>query len=209
MPPLKNQRQETFCLEYFKSGNAAASAVKAGYSVKAVRQVSSRLLTFANIRARLKELRDKAEKDSIMSVIERKQRLSEIARAKIPDFVGEDGITVDKSSPNAGAVAEVTTKTKLYRKTGEAMNITNFKLHSPVQAINELNKMEGVYAAEKLDISVNLIPAINNIIIQISQIFIRVIDDLPDAEQRKQAFGTQIKALLDTQFPDLPKEKNE
>lgn len=207
MPPLKNQRQERFCLEYFKSGNAAASAVKAGYSVKAVRQVSSRLLTFANIQKRLGELRKKAEAASIMTVVERKQRLSEIGRAKIPDFVGEDGITVSKDSPNAGAVAEVTTRTKLFRKTGEAINITNLKLHSPIQAINELNKMEGVYT-DQVNINVNLIPALNSIIIQVVQLFNQVYQ-IPDKEQMRKAFLLGFDKQIESLFPELPKEKTE
>lgn len=207
MPPLKHQKQERFCLEYFKSGNAAASAVLAGYSVRSIRAIASTLLTKINIQKRLEELRKKAEADSIMTVVERKQRLSEIARAKVPDFVDEDGIKVDKVSRNVGAVAEVTTRTKLYRKTGEAVNITNFKLHSPIQAINELNKMEGIYS-EKIDINIHLVPAINNLVIQFIQIA-REVNNIPDPDERLRGLALGIKAQLEKQFPDIPKEDHD
>jgi len=204
MAPLKHPKQEHFCLEYFKSGNAAAAATLAGYSVRSIRSIASELLKKPNIQKRLNELRQKAERDSIMSATERKQRLSEIGRAKIPDFVGEDGIKVDKNSPNAGAVAEVTTRTRLFRKTGEAVNITSFKLHSPIQAISELNKMEGIYS-EKIDINISLIPVLNNVIVQFTQLFLQV-NQVDDPEQRKELFGMQFKQLLEKTFPDLPKE---
>jgi len=202
--PLKHPKQEHFCLEYIKSGNAAAAATLAGYSVRSIRSIASELLKKPNIQKRLNELRQKAERDSIMSATERKQRLSEIGRAKIPDFVGEDGIKVDKNSPNAGAVAEVTTRTRLFRKTGEAVNITSFKLHSPIQAISELNKMEGIYN-EKIDINISLIPVLNNVIVQFTQLFLQV-NQVNDPEQRKELFGMQFKQLLEKTFPDLPKE---
>jgi phage terminase small subunit len=144
-------RQETFCINYFKTGNAAQSAVLAGYSVKAVRSIASRLLTFANIKARLAELHKRAEDASVMSVLERKQRLTEIARARLSDFVqcqdGRSRITVDLDSVNSAALEEVTSEEVIFGK-GEgapAAVVTKLKLRNPVSAIAELNKMEHIY----------------------------------------------------------------
>lgn len=151
MPPLVNIKREKFCLEYFRTGNSAASAVVAGYSVKAVRQVSSRLLTYANVKMRIAELQAKAESEKVMSVRERKERLSEIGRARVSDFIrckgGKHQITVEMDSANSAALQEVTSEEiKMGRgKESPVARITKLKLRDPVSAIAELNKMEKVY----------------------------------------------------------------
>jgi phage terminase small subunit len=48
-----NDRQRLFVAEYLKDFNATRSAIAAGYSPKAARAVSSRLLTNANIKAEI------------------------------------------------------------------------------------------------------------------------------------------------------------
>ena len=82
IPPLKNQRHEFFVQLIFENQGtptpAYECAIRAGYSLKAARQIASRLLTYANIQARLKELNAAAASARIMSVQERKDRLSEI-----------------------------------------------------------------------------------------------------------------------------------
>ncbi|EQB34795.1 hypothetical protein M948_20660 [Virgibacillus sp. CM-4] len=56
-------KQELFCQEYIVDLNATQAAIRAGYSEKTARQTAARLLTKANISARVKELKDKrAEK---------------------------------------------------------------------------------------------------------------------------------------------------
>lgn len=82
MTPLVNNQWEKFCLAYFEGRNAKNAAIKAGYSVKAARQIASRLLTKADIVVRLQELQGKAASAKIMSVIERKERLTEIAKGE-------------------------------------------------------------------------------------------------------------------------------
>jgi len=139
------QKQEDFCLKYVETGKAGQAAIDAGYSPKTAEAIASHNLIKPIVKARIEELRKMAVDASIASIIERKQKLTEITRANIPDFVEDSGIKVEKKSPNVGAVSEVTTKTKVYRKGGEPVNITTLKLHNPIQAIAELNKMEHIY----------------------------------------------------------------
>ena len=142
---MLTQKQETFCIKYFELGNTSEAARLAGYSAHTAAVTGRKNLLKPAIQERIQELRQVAEDAMIMGVVERKRRLSEIARANIPDYIAEDGIKVSKESPNVGAVSEITTKTKLFRKTGEPVVITNLKLHNPISAISELNKMEKVY----------------------------------------------------------------
>lgn len=142
------QKQETFCLKYFELGNASEAALVAGYSARSIRNIASVNLTKANIKSRLDELRQKAEDATVATVLERKQRLTEIARANIPDFIDDENILVNKESPNVGAVSEITTRTQIWGRGKEPVTITNLKLHNPIQAISELNKMERIYETD-------------------------------------------------------------
>lgn len=51
-----NDRQEQFCHEYIVDYNGTQAAIRAGYSEKAARVQASKLLTKANVLARVREL---------------------------------------------------------------------------------------------------------------------------------------------------------
>lgn len=59
-------KHETFCMEYIVDLNATQAAIRSGYSEKTARAQGSRLLTNADIRARIEELQgERAEKLNI------------------------------------------------------------------------------------------------------------------------------------------------
>ena len=85
MPPLNNSRQEKFCLEYISGKSGQRAAIDAGYSPHSARVTASRLLTKANIISRIAELQNEAAGNKVMTVRQRKERLSEIAKtSKVP-----------------------------------------------------------------------------------------------------------------------------
>jgi len=144
------QKQETFCVKYFELGNATEAALIAGYSSKNARAIASINLTKVDIQARLQELRQKVEDASVMNVLERKQRLTEISRAKLTDFqtAGADGSWIDigPENPHSGALQEITSRTEYDDKGASAAVITRIKLNDPVKAIDLLNKMDKLYS---------------------------------------------------------------
>lgn len=103
------------------------------------------------IQIRLKELRDKADDESIMTVIERKKILSEIAQGNLIDYqeTGADGswLNIGKDSPNTRAIAELTSRTD-----EKDSVITKVKLHNPMKAIDLLNKMDNLYSDTTINI---------------------------------------------------------
>lgn len=145
MPPLKNNRHERFALALLKGMTQKAAAIEAGYKPSRAEFTGSDLVRNRKVWERYLELQQEATSAAVMPVRERKERLSELSRANIPDFIGGDGIKVSKDSPNVGAVSEITSVTRVFRKSGEPVVITKLKLHNPIQAIAELNKMEGEY----------------------------------------------------------------
>ncbi len=56
MAELKKRRYELFCQEYVKDYNGAQAAIRAGYAEKSAKQTASRLLTNADLLARVREL---------------------------------------------------------------------------------------------------------------------------------------------------------
>ena len=143
------QKQETFCLKYFELGNATEAAIIAGYSPKTARSIAAINLTKENIVERLNQLRQKAEDASVAGVLERKQILSEIARGRLTDFMecGQDGswINIDYSKMNTHAIQAIDSKTEYDDDGAKPTLITKIKLHNPISAISELNKMDHIY----------------------------------------------------------------
>lgn len=75
-----NARQKKFAEYYAQSGNAAESAVKAGYSAKYANTNASKLLQNTTIANYIKELSEKLKDERIMIAKDRQVLLSDIAR---------------------------------------------------------------------------------------------------------------------------------
>ncbi len=160
---MKNKltvKQEKFILNVFSGMNQSEAYRQAGYannSLATVKANASRLATSANVLQRLEKLQLKAESSKIMSVIERKERLSEIARGKLTDFMelGKDGswVNLGTETPGSAAIQEIHSRTE-YDENGDKPTLyTSVKLHDPMKAISELNKMDGAYAPTRQEIT--------------------------------------------------------
>lgn len=150
MPPLKNNRHERYAFLQFQGKTEEVSMIEAGFSPKWARSAGSRLSTNVNILARIAELHKEAETPGVMSVIERKETLSEIARGRLSDFIDveEDGKIkkVDIKGAHSAALQEVAVTEFTSGKEKRARErTTKIKLHDPVRPITELNRMEHIY----------------------------------------------------------------
>ena len=155
---ILTQKQETFCLKYIELGNATEAALIAGYSHKTARSIASINLTKQNIIERIKQLRQATEDTTIASVVERKQILTEIVRGRFADFMTH--LTAEKL--RSAALQEIRIVEFTGGKDGRAKEkATTIKLHSPIQAIAELNKMERIYEAVGSMVIQNQILTIN------------------------------------------------
>ncbi len=97
---LARKRHESFCLHYMSTLNGSQSALAAGYcsrNPKNAHITAWTLLKREDVQARLKELAEATADDAIMTVIQRKIRLSEIARASYdsPDRDGDPMTAID------------------------------------------------------------------------------------------------------------------
>ena len=124
-------KQEKFCIEYAKSGNARQAYKSAGYKCKNDNTVdanASRLLSDDKVKARLAELAEDAKNNAIADIQEMQEKLTEIIRQKLEEEV----IVVD---PVSGAFK--------MKKTASVKDI--------ISAVNTLGKMQGAFV-DKLDI---------------------------------------------------------
>jgi phage terminase small subunit len=80
MPPLKNVRHEKFCQELASGTSQREAYKKAGFSERSVNSQSSEVASRPDVKTRLKELNELTFSANVMSIIERKERLTSIAR---------------------------------------------------------------------------------------------------------------------------------
>jgi phage terminase small subunit len=122
-------KQEKFCQEYAKCGNATQAYTNAGYKVsKEVAKVNaSRLLTKANIKNRLVELAEETKIESIADIQEMQEVLSKIIRREMCDeIINSDGERIKKPT----AIKDI------------------------ISAIEKLGKMQGAFV-ERIEADVN------------------------------------------------------
>ncbi len=108
---LARKRHESFCLHYMSTMNGSQSALAAGYSARNPKNahiIAWTLLKREDVQARLKELRKATANEAIMSVIERKRRLSQIARASYDD--------PDRAGDPMAAIHQLNLMDGVYRK---------------------------------------------------------------------------------------------
>lgn len=80
-------RQERFCQEFAKTGNATQSAIKAGYSEKTANEQGARLLAKVSIQTRLKELQSEIKNENIMDARQMQEVLTSIIRQESDEEV--------------------------------------------------------------------------------------------------------------------------
>ena len=133
---MLSPRQHGFCLEYAKAPNGKQAAIAAGYSRRGAKETASRLLTNANINAKIQELRAKVEDAAVLSMKEAAQRLTEIVRGELPDFINPDGTPV-AAAPNQAAIQVLDID-----KDGR---VTRLRLRDPIRAMDLLARLSGWY----------------------------------------------------------------
>lgn len=135
---ILNVRQEKFCLEYAKCGNATESAKKAGYAEKTSYSIGQRLLKKVEVQDRLAELAEEAKNNAIADIQEMQKTLTEIIRQQMKEEV----IIVEGCGDGYSEARKMT-------KTASLKDI--------VSAINTLGKMQGAFSEK---VQIDMLPVI-------------------------------------------------
>ena len=160
------RRQEQFTLNLLAGMTQRDAYIKAGYSKKQpISVIDSNACVLAKsskVIARQAELNQKVEANKVAGVEERKSILTEIARARQTDFMtcSADGVWMHDIGPetiNKAGLKQIQTTTMPFGSKEDNLSVilTKVELTNPIQAIAELNRMEGAYAPEKHE-SINL-----------------------------------------------------
>lgn len=118
-------RQERFCQEYAKTGNATLSAINAGYSEKTAKQIGQRLLTNVDLMGRIRELQGEIKNDNIMDA----RQMQEVLTSIIKQESQEEVIVVEGCGDG---ISEAVTKKKTPSQSDR------------IRAIQLLARMQGV-----------------------------------------------------------------
>lgn len=155
-------KQEAFCLAYLETGNAS-EAYRMAYDAKnmkpaTVNRKAKDLLDNGKIAARLEELNKSAVTAAVMTRQEALERLSRFARADLTDLVefgthelGDvDGETVIQSTWRIkDSVLQDPAALSAIAELNASKDGIKIKTHSPLQAIQQLAKMQGWESAQK------------------------------------------------------------
>ena len=130
---ILTQRQEEFCLGIVSGLSASEAIRKAGYGILAETHTTS-LLKTAKISKRIEELRERTASEKVMTVRERKERLSTIGRE---DLTNDNGSIVRHS--NTTAIAELNKMEKVGQDTPGAPTININIEKAVIDARDNLN----------------------------------------------------------------------
>lgn len=150
------QRDQAFALFLFQGKSQIASYHLANpksekWKPNSVYVKASLLANSDKIRQRLAELNATCQAPTIGDEKERKERLTDIYRANLVDFIDPDTgePMLSRECPHHAAASEYTVSTR-YTKLGETVVTKSIKLHPPVPSIAEQNKMERVGAVDNI-----------------------------------------------------------
>ncbi|HUU16524.1 MAG TPA: terminase small subunit [Sedimentisphaerales bacterium] len=145
-------KQERFCQEYIIDLNATQAAIRAGYSKKTARIKGCQLLTKVNIQNKIQKLkaersdRVQIEADSVV------KELAIVAFSNIRDYltVDEDGDVFLKGfdkidAEKLAAIESIKTNTTSNKGGNREYTTTQFKLHSKLNALEQLGRHLGIY----------------------------------------------------------------
>lgn len=154
-------KQEAFAFNIAVKQMSQHDAYMGAYNTKSmlpatIDRSAHDLATLDKITARVEQLLEKHRTPDVMDYQERQRILTELGRGNLLDYqeTGADGgyLSVGKDSPNTRAISEITSRTEYDKNGSGAALVTKLKLHNPIQAISELNKMDGSYPAAKIDL---------------------------------------------------------
>ncbi len=151
------QKQEAFALAYFETGNAS-EAYRRSYNAEnmspnVIHNKASALMAKGDVRVRIEQLRAKAETASVMSRQEALERLSTFARADLSDLVefgayelgqDDDGKPIVQAAWKIrDSVLQDPKKLAAISELSAGRDGIKIKTHSPLQAIQQLAKLQG------------------------------------------------------------------
>ncbi len=145
-------RQRRFCTEYIIDLNATQAALRAGYSAKTVNPQGSQNLAKINIQTEIQRLKAARSKRTQAKADDVVLELVKVGFSNIEDYltVDEDGETHLKNFDDIkrellAAVESIKISTIKNKNDSREYTTTQFKLHSKLNALEQLGKHLGIF----------------------------------------------------------------
>lgn len=153
MPALKNARHEAFARGIVEGRSARQAYISAGYSENGADQSASRLLSNAEVSARVAELKDQVAaavvKTAAMSEQEALEALSTLGRSNARDYatLAYTGDLRDLTVEQSACVQELTTETYLDGHGDDAREVkrVKFKLYDKRASLVDILRYHGAF----------------------------------------------------------------
>lgn len=154
-------KQERFCYEYLANGfNGGLAAEKAGYSKKAARQIASRLLTNANIQARIQEMKDNLAETagiSALMILQEHMKIAQASQGQVRDGWMKLKDFEELDEDVKASIQEVTTKeVKKQAQKGQKAETeiyVRIKMYDKQKSLQEIANMLGFNAPKKQELT--------------------------------------------------------
>ena len=152
---MLTDKQKRFCEEYIIDLNATQAALRAGYCAKTVNPQGSQNLAKLSIQQEIKRLKAERSERTQVKADDVVLELAKVAFSNIEDYltVDEDGETRLKSFEDIernvlAAIESIKISTTKNKDDSREYTTTQFKLHSKLNALEQLGKHLGVYGAD-------------------------------------------------------------
>lgn len=157
-----NPKQLRFCEEYVIDLNATQAAIRSGYSQKAAKEVASRMLTNANIKAKIKELQSEIGKRLEITADMVVREFAKIGFSNIQDYIESGNSTLDISKIQRDKAASISalkviTSTHGTGKDKVVEKQVEFKLHDKISALEKIGKHIGFFEKDNSQQSTKIV----------------------------------------------------
>jgi phage terminase small subunit len=150
------EQQKLFAYAYFNNGgNATQAAIEAGYSENTATQTASRLLTYVNVLALIKELNDTLKQKAIVTKEQVAAELAKIGFSDIRKLFDEDNrlMNITELSDDAAACLSGVDVDQLWGSTPEGKapvgETKKVKMWDKLKALAQLTELYGFNAPVK------------------------------------------------------------
>jgi len=146
-------KQERFCLEYVVDLNATQAAIRAGYAEGSAKVTASRLLSNANVAARIAELQEKTARKVEITAEAIANELALLAFANMEDYAKVGGDLSKLTREQLAAIQEAVFEEL---EDGKVVRRTKIKLAGKRESLETLGRYLGLEVERRLNINVDL-----------------------------------------------------
>jgi len=156
---ILTDKQQRFCEEYIIDLNATQAAIRAGYCARTINHNTNQIMVNNGVQAEIARLKAERSKRLEIKADNVVKELAKLAFSNIEDYmeVDENGEMHLKSFEHIerarlAAIESIKVNTTRNKDNSREYTTTQFKLHSKLNALEQLGKHLGIYEADNAQV---------------------------------------------------------